>query len=386
MNVDNLRLDGNTISSTDTNGNVTIDPAGTGQISLSAPVEVQSTGGATPTYSHTNNGEGLTFRYNDDSGARAADIVATGNTPAGATMAMRFFTNPNSTDAAAEVMRLQNGTVGINNSISNSFYAGGNNLVVGSGSGSEGITIYGGAESNLFFGDGTDIADNLVGRIEYSHGSNNMSFYTNNSFAMRIDSGGKVRIGNSNGVYTEKFLVQSDTSSVNPMTVNNTRSSASTDYAIIFGRNGSIVGSIQTSLSATSYLTSSDYRLKTNVSYDWDATSRLKQLKPARFKWISDGDNGVPVDGFIAHQVETIVPEAISGTKDAMRDEEYEITPAVLDDDGNEVTPAKMGTRSVPDYQSIDQAKIVPLLTKALIESVEKIEQLEARITALEAE
>ena len=113
LNVDNLRLDGNTISSTDTNGDITIDPDGTGQISLSAPVEVQSTGGATPTYSHTNNGEGLTFRYNDDSGARAADIVATGNTPAGATMAMRFFTNPNSTDAAAEVMRLQDGKVGI---------------------------------------------------------------------------------------------------------------------------------------------------------------------------------------------------------------------------------------------------------------------------------
>ena len=111
LNVDNLRLDANTISSTNTNGDVTIDCAGTGQISLSAPVEVQSTGGATPTYSHTNNGEGLTFRYNDDSGARAADIVATGNTPAGATMAMRFFTSPNSTDNAAEVMRIQNGAV-----------------------------------------------------------------------------------------------------------------------------------------------------------------------------------------------------------------------------------------------------------------------------------
>ena len=76
-----------------------------------AATTIHSSGGATPTYSHTNNGEGLTFRYNDDSGARAADIVATGNTPAGATMAMRFFTNPASTDNAAEVMRLQNGIV-----------------------------------------------------------------------------------------------------------------------------------------------------------------------------------------------------------------------------------------------------------------------------------
>ena len=68
-----------------------------------------------------------------------------------------------------------------------------------------------------------------------------------------------------------------------------------------------------------------------------------------------------------------------------MRDEEYEVTPAVLDDDGNEVTPAIMGTRSVPDLQGIDQSKVVPLLTKALIESVAKIEALEARIAALEA-
>jgi len=271
------------------------------------------------------------------------------------------------------------GTVGINNSIPDSFYTGGNNLVVGSGSGSEGITIYGGAESNLFFADGTDIADNLRGRIEYSHGSDNMLFYTNNSYAMRIDSAGKVRIGTSSGVYTEQFLVQSDTSSVNPMTVNNTRSSAATDYAIIFGRNGSIVGSIQTSLSATSYVTSSDYRLKTNVSYDWDATSRLKQLKPARFDWISEGDDAVTVDGFLAHEAQAVVPEAVTGTKDAMRDEEYEIKPAVLDDDGNEVTPAEIGTRSVPDYQGIDQAKLVPLLVKT-------IQELEARITALEAE
>jgi len=120
------------------------------------------------------------------------------------------------------------------------------------------------------------------------------------------------------------------------------------------------------------------------VVADWDATTRLKQLKPVRFNFIADADT--TVDGFLAHEVQTVVPEAITGTKDAMRDEEYEVTPAVLDDDGNEVTPAVMGTRSVPDYQGIDQSKLTPLLTKALIEAVEKIEALEARITALEAE
>jgi hypothetical protein len=153
---------------------------------------------------------------------------------------------------------------------------------------------------------------------------------------------------------------------------------------------GGLAGYISWNGSSVSYATSSDYRLKTAVNYDWDATSRLKQLKPARFEWIAEGDNAVPVDGFLAHEVQDIVPEAISGTKDAMRDEDYEVTPAVeatYDDDGNiltEAVPAVMGTRSVPDYQGIDQSKIVPILTKALIESVAKIEALEARIAALE--
>jgi hypothetical protein len=112
----------------------------------------------------------------------------------------------------------------------------------------------------------------------------------------------------------------------------------------------------------------SDYRLKENVVTDWDATTRLKQLKPSRFNFIVDADR--TVDGFLAHEVQEIVPEAITGTKDAMQDEEYEVTPAVLDDDGNVVTEAVMGTRSVPDYQGIDQSKLVPLLTKALQEAI----------------
>ena len=68
-----------------------------------------------------------------------------------------------------------------------------------------------------------------------------------------------------------------------------------------------------------------------------------------------------------------------------MCDEEYEVTPAVLDDDGDETTAAVMGTRNVPDYQGIDQSKLVPLLTAALQEALTKIEAMEARLTALEA-
>ena len=139
-----------------------------------------------------------------------------------------------------------------------------------------------------------------------------------------------------------------------------------------YNPNGS-VGTITTYGSATSFNTSSDYRLKENVNYTWDATTRLKQLKPARFNFIADDTNTL-VDGFIAHEAATVVPESVTGTKDAMMDEKYEVTPAVMDGE-TVVTEAVMGTRSVPEMQAIDQSKLVPLLVKT-------IQELEARLTA----
>jgi hypothetical protein len=143
---------------------------------------------------------------------------------------------------------------------------------------------------------------------------------------------------------------------------------------VFFNPNGA-VGAIQTNGSATSYNTSSDYRLKENVVPMQDALQRITQLKPSRFNFIAD--DSLVVDGFLAHEVQEVVPEAISGEKDAMRDEEYEVTPAVLDDDGNETTPAVMDTRSVPDYQGIDQSKLVPLLVGAVQELTARLEALE---------
>jgi len=142
-----------------------------------------------------------------------------------------------------------------------------------------------------------------------------------------------------------------------------TPNSGSTSIIIFRNSNGN-VGSVTTSGTSTSYNTSSDYRLKENVEYTFDATSRLKQLKPCRFNFITDADT--TVDGFLAHEVSDIVPEAITGTKDAMKEQN------VYDDEGN-VT----GTETVIDAQGIDQSKLVPLLVKT-------IQELEARITALE--
>ena len=151
-----------------------------------------------------------------------------------------------------------------------------------------------------------------------------------------------------------------------------------------FNGNGE-VGSIRTNGSATAFNTSSDYRLKENVTYDFDATSRLKQLKPCRFNFKADANT--TVDGFLAHEV-TVVPEAISGEKDAMA-----VETRYTEDDVE--TQGDNPTKSVGDIKSystteiipqgIDQSKLVPLLTKALQEQQATIETLTARITALES-
>ena len=142
------------------------------------------------------------------------------------------------------------------------------------------------------------------------------------------------------------------------------------------------VGSIRVNGASTYFFTSSDYRLKTDVQPMTGASARVQALNPVNFEWIADG---IRTDGFLAHEAQEVVPEAVVGNKDAMRNEPYEVTPAVLDDDGNITTEAVMGERTIPDHQSIDQSKLVPLLTAALQEALTEIASLKTRVEALEA-
>jgi hypothetical protein len=264
------------------------------KIDSSGNVGVRSSGGTTPTYDFNTLGEGLFLRYWDQSGARHADLVAIGNTPAGATQDMRFFTNS------------------------------------------------GGAP-----GTATE--------------------------RMRISSGGNIGMGDQTTPFSTDATLNIDQIGDGfPILCH--RDGTGDGVQISFHNDNGQVGRINTSGSATSYVTSSDYRLKENVSYDFDATTRLKQLKPARFNFIADTDD-TTVDGFLAHEVQDIVPEAITGTKDAVQvwKEGDELPEGVsvgdnkLDENGN----------TIPEYQGIDQSKLVPLLVKT-------IQELEARITALE--
>lgn len=118
---------------------------------------------------------------------------------------------------------------------------------------------------------------------------------------------------------------------------------------------GTVVGTINTNATATAYNTSSDYRLKEDWQPVQDASSRLLSLNPVNFAWKSDGSR---VDGFLAHEVQAIIPEAVCGAKDA------------VDKNG------------APVYQGIDQSKMVPLIVAVLQDVVKRIDNLEAGISA----
>ena len=218
------------------------------------------------------------------------------------------------------------------------------------------VAASGSADAAISFTEAMTLLNNgqlLIGATTTSGMSNGTSNY-----GLSLSGGGQITSATNN-----------DTNAIFNM------SNGSSEHHLLFRSNGSTTGYVSTNGSSVAYNTGSDYRLKENVDYTWDATTRLKQLKPARFNFIAD--DTTTVDGFLAHEAATVVPECVSGTKDAMRDEEYEVTPAVMDGE-TVVTEAVMGTRSVPDMQGIDQSKLVPLLVKT-------IQELEARITALEA-
>ena len=145
------------------------------------------------------------------------------------------------------------------------------------------------------------------------------------------------------------------------------------------GANGTEVGSIKSSNNATQYNTSSDYRLKENVVDLTGAITRLKQLKPKRFNF--KNDTSKTVDGFIAHEVEPVVPQAVSGTKDAVKIEtiaDPETGLTIMNEDGTPKTETKI------DPQEVDYSKLSTLTIAALQEALAKIETLEAKVAALE--
>jgi hypothetical protein len=239
-------------------------------------------------------------------------------------------------------------------------------LVIEDNGGDMGMTLLSSTsgEGRISFGDS---GGNSQGQISYAHNGDSMRFYTNASERVRIQASGNVSIGNS-GDNQKLFVYGSHISENGLVKVQTSNGSGNNDLLIFYDGNGTECGTISLDAGGNSvaYNTSSDYRLKENTENLTDGITRLKQLKPYKFNWKSKPD-GNKVDGFYAHEVSSIVPEAILGNKDA------------VDKEGN------------IKHQKIDQAKLVPLLTSALQEAITKIETLEtentdikARLTALE--
>ena len=209
------------------------------------------------------------------------------------------------------------------------------------------------------------IADSSVCYVQ-TQTNHPIAFATNNgSEAMRI-SGGDILIGTTNiGIGNLGWSFRRNNASYvttdgNPSLVVKRGSNTGTAIEFVGPNSNSVLGNISVSTTAVAFNQTSDHRLKENVTAITSATDRLKQLNPVRFNFIADADT--TVDGFLAHEVQSVVPEAITGTHNE------------VDDDGNAV------------MQGIDQSKLVPLLVATIQEQQAAIEALTARVTALEAE
>ena len=283
---------------------------------------------------------------------------------------LEFKVTADGASSPTERMRITSaGLMGLGTSSPQSYIGGGENLVI-AGSGDAGMTIATGTSNSgtINFADGTSGDARYRGRIEYSHSLEAFDFLTSATTRMRITSV-------TNGAAFRFNCTSQPSTSVSGSSVlpNGPSGNYYLSYSghnnafnhAEFGNGNGVVGYIQTNGSSTSYNTSSDYRLKENVVDLNGAITRVKQLAPKRFNFIADDSR--TVDGFLAHEAQTVVPEAVTGTHNE------------VDDDNN------------PVYQGIDQSKLVPLLTAALQEAVSKIETLEtqhadllARVTTLE--
>lgn len=225
--------------------------------------------------------------------------------------------------------------------------------------------------------------------IDAKRGSDNNSGYfdfsTSNAgttaVRARITSDGNLLLGSTSNSSNSKLRVNA--SGQNNIETERETTGAAGHFSFV-NPNGS-VGTIQTSGSSTLYNTSSDYRLKNTIAPMTGALAKVALLKPCTYKWNADGSNG---EGFIAHELAEVMPQCVSGEKDAMRTEKYEISPfvpATYDEEGNQLTSsiqAVMGEREVPAHQGIDTSFLVATLTAAIQEQQTMIESLKARLDA----
>ena len=200
--------------------------------------------------------------------------------------------------------------------------------------------------SGILLGDG---ASDTVGSIAYSHSDNSMAFSTDAAERARLTSTGEFLVGKTVSTASTAGVVIDDSGLIRI-----TRSGTASETQIQFNNNnGTTVGQIITSGSTTTYATSSDYRLKEDVQPMMGALAKVAQLKPVTYTWKVDGSNG---QGFIAHELQAVVPECVTGVKDG------------VDTEGN------------PEYQGVDTSALVATLVAAIQELKAEVDSLKARL------
>jgi len=197
--------------------------------------------------------------------------------------------------------------------------------------------------------------------------SKNILFETNNIERMRIDSSGNLLVNTTSGVSNGTINLSFDGASKNGIGLKTTLASNGTDFIVFENSAGSTAGRVtQNGTTTVSYTTSSDYRLKEQITPMTGALAKVSALKPVTYKWKVDGSNG---QGFIAHELQEVCPDAVVGEKDAVQ--------TYTDENGNEQTRIKP--------QGIDTSFLVATLTAAIQEQQAIITDLKSRIETLES-
>jgi hypothetical protein len=242
-----------------------------------------------------------------------------------------------------------------------------------------GTVIVNSGAQTIEFADGSAGAPSITNSGDTNTGmffpdADTMAFAEGGAEVMRVNSSGNVLVGDTGAAFTEKFLVRTSNASGNSATFthdNNANNpvvityhagsdgATSRKHFSFRNLNTTEVGSISCTGSATAFNTSSDYRLKENIAPMTGALATVAQLRPVTYTWKADGFSG---QGFIAHELAEVVPDCVTGEKDA------------VDKDGN------------PQYQGIDTSFLVATLTAAIKEQQTIINDIKAELDNVKTE